>query len=136
MGYNLYITRRENGIDEDDSNSISLNEWINYIKTDDEMRLDNFAEATATNGEYVRVETAGMSVWTKYSKDGVAGNHAWFWPDSGNIVVKNPDAEIGNRMIDIAGQLNAKVQGDDGETYNFKESVEARRPWWEVWSKN
>lgn len=121
MGYNLYITRKENWFDEDNSNNILLKEWTDYLKTDSEMCLDNFAEATTTNGELVRVELIGMSVWTKYSKDGIKGNHAWFWPDNGNIAVKNPDIEIRNKMIDIAGQLKAKVQGDDGENYETKE---------------
>jgi hypothetical protein len=134
MGYDLHITRKESWFDEDDSNNISMAEWTEYLKVDSEMRLDNFAEATTTNGEYVRVETKGMSVWTKYSKDGLDGNHAWFWPDNGNIVVKNPDIEIRNKMIDIAGQLKAKVQGDDGELYDTKETVIQKRPWWKFWS--
>jgi predicted extracellular nuclease len=132
MGYNLYITRKENWIDEDDSNSISVTEWTEYVKSDSEMRLDNFAEATTKNGEYVRVETEGVSVWTKYSKDGLDGNHAWFSPTNGNIVVKNPDIEIRNKMIDIAGQLKAKVQGDDGEFYHTKETLAEKRPWWKI----
>jgi hypothetical protein len=136
MGYNLYITRKENWFDEDDSNNISLKAWTDYLMTDREMRRDNFAEATTTNGEYVRVETMGMSVWTKYSKDGIKGNHAWFWPDSGNIVVKNPDIEIRNKMIAIARQLKAKVQGDDGETYETIELVAERRHWWKLWRKS
>ncbi len=134
MGYDVHITRKENWFDEDGSDNISVTEWTEYIKRDSEMRLDNFAEATATNGEYVRVEAQGMSVWTKYSKDGLGGNHAWFWPSNGNIVVKNPDIEIRNKMIDIAGHLNAKVQGDDGEFYDAKETIIERRPWWKVWS--
>ena len=123
MGYNIHITRKENWFDEDVSNNISLTEWTNYLTTDKEMRLENFAEVTATNGEFVRMESEGMSVWTKYSKHGIDANHAWFWPHSGNIVVKNPDIEIRNKMIDIARQLNAKVQGDEGEIYDTKESI-------------
>jgi hypothetical protein len=134
MGYNLYITRRENWFDDDEPNSISLTEWADYLKVDNEIRSDNFAEATTQNGEHVRVETQGMSVWTKYSKDGVGDNHAWFWPNNGNILVKNPDIEIRNKMIDIAKQLNAKVQGDDGEIYDTKELTTERGPWWKVWS--
>ena len=134
MGYDLHITRKESWLDEDDSKNISLSEWIEYIMADREMRLDNFAEATATNGEYVGVEAEGMSVWTKYSKDGLKGNHAWFWPNHGNIAVKNPDAEIRNKMIDIAEKLKAKVQGDDGEIYATKVPINEKRPWWKVWS--
>ena len=134
MGYNLYITKKENWFEEDDSNNISPTEWKDYLKADSEMRLDNFAEATATNGEYIRIESEGMSVWTKYSRAGLDGNHAWFWPDNGNIVVKNPDIEIRNKMIDVARQLKAKVQGDDGELYETKETIIEKRPWWKVWS--
>jgi hypothetical protein len=133
MGYNLYITRKENWFDEDDSNCISLAEWTKYLKDDSEMHLDNFAEAT-TNGEYVKVETNGMSVWTKYSKAVAGGNHAWFWPDNGSIVVKNHDIEIRNKMIDIARALKAKVQGDDGEIYEIKETTSEKKPWWKLWS--
>ena len=63
------------------------------------------------------VERKGLSVWIKYSGDGLKGNHAWFDYREGNIVVKNPDDEIVNKMLDIAERLDAKVQGDDGEIY-------------------
>jgi hypothetical protein len=133
MGYDLHITRKESWHDDDNSSDTSLTEWIQYLQADSEMRLDNFAEATATNGEYVRIESEEMSVWTKYSKDGIDGNHAWFYPYNGNIVVKNPDIEIRNKMLDIARQLNAKVQGDDGEIYDTKEPIVEKKPWWKVW---
>ena len=133
MGYELHITGKENWVNEDPSNDITLEQWLDYVKNDPDMRLDNFAQASTTDGQKIRIEEDGICVWTKYSKDGIDGNHAWFWLSMGNISTKNPDAEIGNKMMDIAGSLRAKVQGDDGELYTIREAVPISKPWWKVW---
>jgi hypothetical protein len=148
MGYELHITRQENWFDEDDSRQISFDEWTQILADDKEMRLDNFAEATTTNGDTIRVESEGLSVWTKYSGNGLNGNYAWFDYSRGSIVCKNPDDEIIGKMLDIAGRLNAKVQGDEGEIYersadnkisykHISESndnpVDNKKPWWKFW---
>ena len=117
MGYELHITRKENWFDEEGSLQISIDEWYQLLSDDKEMRLDGFAEATASNGETVRVESKGLSVWTKYSGNGQDGNYAWFDYSNGSIVCNNPDDEIINKMLDVAQKLNAKVQGDEGEIY-------------------
>lgn len=96
---------------------VSLKEWNELLSNDPDMRLDNFAEATTTNGETIIIESDGLSVWTKYSGNGLHENYAWFSYSQGNIIVKNPDNEILNKMIDLAVKLNAKVQGDDGAIY-------------------
>ncbi|XZF15906.1 hypothetical protein ACTHGU_07195 [Chitinophagaceae bacterium MMS25-I14] len=111
------------------------------------MRLDNYAEATTTAGEFIRTESEGLSVWTMYSGDGLNGNHAWFDYDHGNITVKNPDNEIITKMLTIAAKLNAKVQGDDCEVYELTSDGEITykhipgkdnptdklKPWWKFW---
>jgi hypothetical protein len=93
-----------------------LDEWKELIASVQEIRLYNFANATTTSGT-LWVESEGLAVWTKYSGDGLNDNHAWFDYRDGNIVVKNPDNEIVTKMLDIARQLRAKVQGDEGEVY-------------------
>lgn len=118
MGYNLYITRKEDWSDEDSSLEISLTEWTSYCQQDDEMRMDNFAEARPSDGSYFKIEKEGIAVWKKYSLDGLNGNHAWFNHNFGNITVKNPDEEIIKKMISIAEQLAASVQGEEGEVYD------------------
>jgi hypothetical protein len=132
MGYDIHITRKESWFDEKNSNNIELAEWIKYVKGDTEMKLDGYAEAT-TGTDKVMYENAGLAVWTAYSKHRSGDNQSWFDFRNGNVTVNNPDQEIINKMIDIAGQLNAKVQGDDGETYDTKEEIQQRRPWWKVW---
>ncbi|WP_089687538.1 hypothetical protein [Catalinimonas alkaloidigena] len=134
MGYDLHITRKSNWFDEESSRDISLTDWISYVTKDDEMRLDHFAGAVTDDGQKIRIEDEGLSVWAKYSKNGINGNFAWFTYANGQIVVKNPDKEIINKMIDIASVLGAKVQGDDGELYEIKEFINKEmQPWWKFW---
>ena len=133
MGYNIYITRKQDWFDGDDSNEIKLTEWTDYIQSDSEMKLDNYAETENDLEEKIRYENQGIAIWTSYSKHGLDDNFAWFDFSNGNVTVKNADTEIRNKMIDIAGRLNAKVQGDDGEIYDTKEIIGRKRRWWKVW---
>jgi hypothetical protein len=146
MGYDVHITRQDNWFDQDDSKNISLEEWLDYVAKDLDIRLDNYAEATASNGETIRMEAEGLSVWTAYSGNGVGGNYAWLNYSSGNIVVKNPDEEIISKMVDMAISMNAKVQGDEGEVYqrmpngkitsNHLDGSETKgnsKAWWKFW---
>ncbi|MCD2424928.1 hypothetical protein LQ567_19245 [Niabella pedocola] len=115
MGYELHITRRENWADEDPAAAISLQEWMELVKNDPKMQLDHEATAATTSGDAIAVDSEGLSVWTAYSRDGIEGNHARFSYHAGTIDVKNPDAEIIDKMLAMAMQLRAKVVGDDGE---------------------
>jgi hypothetical protein len=148
MGYELHITRQKNWFDEDEFLQITFEEWTQILNNDKTMRLDGFAEATTTNGETIRIESNGLSVWTGYSGNGRDGNYAWFDYRSGNIVCKNPDDEIISKMLDIALQLNAKVQGDEEEIYkrstenkityrksesNTENPFEIKKAWWKFW---
>jgi hypothetical protein len=148
MGYVLSITRQENWFDDDDAKKISMEEWKEFVAADQEMRMDNFAEATTKKGETITVTSEGLAVWTTYSENGVEGNHAWFDLFEGNVNVKNPDDEIIYKMIRIATKLNAKVQGEECETYivSSGEVVSQRevndeqssgkankKPWWKFW---
>lgn len=145
MGYELYITRQNDWFEKDQLFEISLEEWINYVKNDPEMRLDGFAQIEVQNGEILRIDNEGISVWIKYSGEGIGQNHAWFSYYHGNIIVKNPNQEIINKMCDIASTLNAKVQGDNGELYEKAPFLNRRleeindtwtiqkKPWWKIW---
>ena len=145
MGYDLHITRQENWFDDDRGRQITLEEWKQYVASDNEMRLDNYAEATTTDGETIWTACEGLSVWLGYSENGRDGNYAWFNYSRGNIDVKNPDDEIIKKMLQIAAKLNAIVQGDDGEIYEFNidgsiwnssmpvTTDKAKRPWWKFW---
>lgn len=120
MGYDVHITRKQHSwADEEDTAAISLAEWLAYVATDPEMRLDNQAEApVGDTGTTLRVESEGLSVWLPYSKNGRAGNYAWFAHEGDRVTVKNPDEEILGKMLAVAHALGARVQGDDGEYYD------------------
>jgi hypothetical protein len=115
MGYELHITRAPDWT-ESDSHPITLDEWLKYIATDPEMRLDGFAEAHVDGG-VLRYENKGLAVWLAYSGHGVNGNMAWFDHRRGRIVVKSPDQEIVGKMKKIALTLGARLIGDEGEFY-------------------
>ena len=144
MGYELHITRQENWFDENDALKITQEEWVKYISTDTQMRLDGFTEITLPDGKLFRQEDPGMAVWTGYSRNGLDQNYAWIWLGNGNIEAKNPDPEIIRKLLEIAHHFQAKVQGDDGELYTqddlesddiplSNKSEESKKPWWKFW---
>jgi hypothetical protein len=139
MGYDLHITRAADW-SESETRPISIEEWLAYVTSDPEMRLDNYAQVDI-DGSVLRHESEGIAVWTTYSGHGVGGNMAWFSYSDGQVQVKNPDREILGKMLQIANRLEAKVQGDDGEKYSRTEDLPVepqthnarRRPWWRIW---
>jgi hypothetical protein len=117
MGYDVHITRADRWTHAE-SSPITLDEWLAYVRSDPEMRLDGYADAPLSDGSVLRAESPGLSVWTEYSGDGHDSNHAWFDWEKGRVVVKNPDEEILRKMHVIAVHFGARVQGDEGETYD------------------
>jgi hypothetical protein len=75
MGYDVHITRKDEWFDEGGS-QIDLKEWLAYIDSDAEMRLDGYAEAKAGSGDILRIESEGLSVWLNYSGHEKNGNMA------------------------------------------------------------
>jgi hypothetical protein len=139
MGYDIHITRASDW-SESETRPISIEEWLAYVASDPEMRLDNYAQVEI-DGHVLRHESEGIAVWTTYSGHGVNGNMAWFNYSDGQVQVARPDREILGKMLQIANRLGVKVQGDDGEEYLRTEDLPAeeqiqkvpRRPWWRIW---
>lgn len=139
MGYDVHITRAAEW-SESETNPISLDEWLAYVASDPEMRLDGFAEAEAPDGAVIRIESEGLSVWLAWPDEGRADGHAWMDHREGRIVVKNPDPAILKKMCLIAERLQAHVQGDEGEEYPESMDPEeeesdpqppaGKSPWW------
>ncbi len=132
MGYDIHITRAKSWLDAS-TQPILLEEWLEYLRSDPEMRLDGRAEARTSEGETVGYENAGLAVWVAYSQDGKDGNHAWFDFRDGRVVVKNPDSEIRRKMSRIAAHFSARVEGDDGEEYGPDGAPlegDPQVPWW------
>jgi hypothetical protein len=98
MGYDLHITRRKRWTDRGDD--ITADEWQAYVRGDSELRLQPESGPS-------------FAVWS-----GPSGlDDLWLdWSD-GRIYTKNPDNALVDKMVAIAQQLDAAVQGDDGEIY-------------------
>ena len=119
MGYDVHITRATHWADSR-AHPISFDEWKSYLRSDKEMRLDNRATGVTTAGDTIVTESPGIAVWVSWKKDGFGGGHAWFSYRDGEITVKDPDRDILRKMFTIAVALKARVQGDEGETYDAK----------------
>jgi hypothetical protein len=99
MGYDLHITRRKRWPDK--GNDISADEWLAYVRRDQELRLQ------PENGPY-------FAEWISASQlDG-----SWLDWSNGEIYTKNPEAALIDKMVAIARQFGGTVQGDDGEIYD------------------
>jgi hypothetical protein len=99
MGYDLRITRASGFWAESEDGGIGEQEWLDLISTDPELSLEPGRKRFA--------RWAGTS---KYPD-------AWFDWWRGTIKTKNPDPPMIDKMIRMAEQLQARVQGDDGEVY-------------------
>lgn len=99
MGYDVHITRKKSWIDEEGP-VITAEEWLQYVATDPQLRLDPASKRHAVT----------LDIKSEYAEPWLE----WF---EGNIDTKNPDDAIRTKMVQIAAALGAKVQGDDGEIY-------------------
>ena len=99
MGYDLHITRARSWSD-NSRHKISVEEWLACVAKDSELRL------SPQTGPY-------FALWSGKS------THPDPWLDwsDGNIYTKNPDEALIEKMVSIARELRAEVQGDDGEIY-------------------
>jgi hypothetical protein len=98
MGYDLHIMRRKLWLDTGDE--IALEEFVQYVRADPEFRYPG------ENGD-------DYADW----RSPTSGYESWLcWAD-GQIHTKNPEPEFIDKMVAVARQLQAKVQGDDGEVY-------------------
>jgi hypothetical protein len=116
VGYDLHITRGRRWTDR--SPSISDAEWKACVAADPDLELAGFAETPTADG-VLRYESPGLAVWSGHP----AEPRVWFDHRDGRVVVKNPDEATIAKMIAVARVLRARVQGDDGESYE-----EAGRP--------
>lgn len=105
MGYDLHITRAEFWA-ENEGQEISAEEWLELVDSDPLLAINNrngpyFAELDSPNADDRR--------WLDWSE--------------GNIFTRHPDRETLAKMLQVAGQLGASIQGDDGEPYEDVDSL-------------
>ena len=99
MGYDVHITRSTNW-SENQGQEISSQEWMALVAADSELTLD------PSNGPFA-----------------VRWSTTWFDWFEGNVFTCDPEQVTVGKMIELAGRLEAVVQGDNGEFY------ESARQW-------
>jgi len=148
MGYDLHITRKEYWFEEEqNANDITLEEWLVYIHSNSsELELVDTNGVKISEVEAKSQVPPGFCEWTEHPQD----ERPWFDFSDGNISTKNPDEPTIIKMISMAREFNAKVQGDDGEVYELSASCEIisrhmgprledetgrkeKKPWWKFW---
>ena len=100
MGYDIHITRAVDWT-ENAGQEISAEEWLEIVNNDQELTPD------PDNGSY-------SAIWAADIEAPVT----WLDWANGNIYTTNPGRAILSKMLQIAQQLGAKVQGDNGEMVN------------------
>jgi hypothetical protein len=102
MGYDVHITRAPEFYGANDGYEIPEAEWLAVVAADPELR-----PATRDDVYY----SEGLILWSG------ANFERWLLWGGGNISTKNPNAGILAKMVALAEQLNARVQGDDWGVY-------------------
>jgi len=120
---------------------INKKEWSDYIKSDKQFEPIEEFSAELNENETLTVSTQNAGLW-KSDKGEVPFT---FYEKYGEITVKNPDNWIIEKMISIANDLNALVEGEEGERYNENylkdpflnpsenNSLNGEKKWWQFW---
>lgn len=95
-----------------------MGEWQQVVEKDAEMKLVNAVELKTVTGEVIKLENEGLSLWTNPEN----GDLTYFTYRDGRISVKSPSDgklqyQVLCKMKQLAEQLQANVQGNDGEFY-------------------
>ena len=135
MGYELNIKR------EDENKKISKEEWSKYINSNKDFESIEEFSANTDNGTTLTISTPNAGLW-KTKKGEVPFT---FFEKNGEITVKNPDHWIIEKMISMAIELNAIVEGEEGEIYDDNylkdplsnpsdnNSTNGLKKWWQFW---
>ena len=108
MSYGVHIERSNT------DDKLSLEEWLNYVSSDNEMHLIGKAAFTSAEGHTVQYEAPGLAEWT----DPATGTKALFDYRRNGISVGNPSRETIVKMFSVAQALRGFVTGDEGERYD------------------
>jgi hypothetical protein len=105
----IYITRKKDLFDVSSTREITLQEWTAFVANDPEMRLDNHTTVILPNGEEYRYSSPGTAVLLSRETGQSTIREVVFDFTAGNILIKNADQRIVNKVRHIAYKLNAQV---------------------------
>lgn len=142
MGYDLYITRKEDWSDVD-GQDITFDDWIAYVTSDKSLRIDAARAAAADPRVASGAKEPSHVAWVDWPDREAGQREAWIWLERGNLVAADADLPFRQKLFLIAVAMNARLMGEDGEVYNSigepegKSSLFAslgrKRRWWKFW---
>jgi hypothetical protein len=109
MGYDVHITRKAQWF-EPHGPEISANEWASYVDTQGECHWEPPA------GREHEIDDAVLIV------DSLDLEVGRVWWNGGEIRTKNPSPELMAYLIEVADTLDARLMGDESETYRNADS--------------
>ncbi|MCL6603726.1 MAG: hypothetical protein K6T94_12685 [Paenibacillus sp.] len=109
MAYEVHIRRK------DESNPITMKEWLDYVEKDEELTFTDHIEITLPNGMTMGMSGEGMAVW-KTEVDGEEYKITFIFRDEEISARYVDDFQI-EKMKGIAKNINAIVIGDEDEEY-------------------
>ena len=101
MGYDFHITRADHWIDSGQK-PITADEWLALVEKDQSLIID-----PRENGPC-------FALWVEHR---VNHDFPWFNWSGGEVYANRPDRKTLGKMVQLAKQLAAHVQGDEGEVY-------------------
>jgi len=108
MSYGVHIKRSE----AQDAHGITLEEWLTYVRSDQEVCLVGEANYKSSQGNTVQWEAPGMTEWIHPQ----TGRKTWFDDRTAiGVSVGNLSREKLVKMFKVANALGGVVQSDEGE---------------------
>lgn len=139
MGYEVHVVRRNDFENYDEESNITMEEWKHLVESSPELTWEQFdGDTKALDYKYC--------YWLAHPEQDDT-NRPWFDYSHGRISTKWTDTACMKLLLKIAEQLNARLEGDDGEVYTMKE-IEAlqannppkeenltvqKKPFWKFW---
>jgi hypothetical protein len=121
MGYDVFITKAVNTIEMAD-NPIPYAEWMEVVASDSTLELSStcWYERRREDGSLERLYDV---LWLAHPD-----TPPLLWMD-GAVQIKNPDKVTIEKMIEIAGRLDARVLGEEEEEYAVVDgALQAKEP--------
>lgn len=142
MGYDLFVTRREDWSDEGDP-KITLIDWMDYLAIDKSLEIDRERAEIIDPRVAAHQKEPTHTRWLDWPGREPGVREAWMWLEQGNIVASDPDRAFRCKLFLIADGMGGHLMGEDGEIYNSVGDPEkaarrvvgssSSRRWWKIW---
>lgn len=142
MGYDLYITRKDDWSDVD-GQDITLDDWMGYVHLDRSLQVDGARAAAVDPRVASGAKEPSHVLWLDWPDREVGLREAWIWLERGNLVATDADLRFRQKLFLIAVGLEARLMGENGEVYNSIGEPEGKlsrlgaltgkKRWWKFW---